>query len=372
MPVPDGSGKPERSRRSFLALLGAGGAAGLGAGWWYHGPHEGGLTAEVFIGRAERYDSPLGDLLMRALRELGWGPEGLRGRRVLLKPNLVEPNRAHSHINTHPLLIRAAAETFLRLGAASVTVAEGAGHVRDSLLVLEESGLAEVLVEDRIPFVDLNTDSFFRVPNRGRFTRLDSLLLPATLRQADLVVSMPKLKTHHWTGVTLSLKNLFGLMPGSVYGWPKNVFHQEGIHQSIVDIAASVPVHLAIVDGIVGMEGDGPIMGTPRPAGVLVVGRNLAAVDATCARLMGIDPRKIAYLAWASGRLGPIREAHIAQRGEDWRALRQPFALIDDIPAQRGIRLAAVDPWAHAARGNGGQYTQSPFSRGGQLAGDIL
>lgn len=341
MPVPAGSERPERSRRNFLALLGAGSAAGLGAGWWYHGPHEGGLTAEVFVGRAERYDAPLSDLIDRALRELGWGAESVRGRRVLLKPNLVEPNRAHSHINTHPLLVRAAAETFLRLGATSVTVAEGAGHVRDALLVLEESGLAEVLVEDRIPFVDLNNDSFFSVPNRGRFTKLDTLILPASLRQADLVVSMPKLKTHHWTGVTLSMKNLFGLMPGSVYGWPKNVFHQEGIHHSIVDIAASVPVHLAIVDGIVGMEGDGPILGTPRKAGVIVVGRNLAAVDATCARLMGVDPSKIPYLAFASGRLGPIRETHIAQRGEDWRALRQPFELIDQIPAQRGIRLAA-------------------------------
>jgi len=341
MSAPAGANQLNPSRRNFLALLGAGSAAGLGAGWWYHGPHEGGLTAQVFIGRAERYDAPLGDLLERALRELGWGAEGIRGRRVLLKPNLVEPNRAHSHINTHPLVVRAAAETFLRLGAASVTVAEGAGHVRDSLLVLEESGLAEVLAEDRIPFVDLNTDSLFRVPNRGGFTKLDSLVLPASLRQADLIVSMPKLKTHHWTGVTLSMKNLFGLMPGQVYGWPKNVFHQEGIHPSILDIAASVPVHLAIVDGIVGMEGDGPILGTPRHAGVLVVGPNLAAVDATCARLMGVNPRKVAYLAFASGRLGPIRESHIAQRGEDWRTLWQPFELIDSIPAQRGIRLAA-------------------------------
>jgi uncharacterized protein (DUF362 family) len=341
MPLTAGSERLGPSRRSFLGLLGAGGAAGLGAGWWYHGPHEAGLTAEVFIGRADRYDAPLSDLIERGLRELGWGPEGLRGRRVLLKPNLVEPNRAHRHINTHPLVVRAAAEAFLRLGAASITVAEGAGHVRDALLVLEESGLAEVLAEDRIPFVDLNSDSFFRVPNRGRLTRLDSLLLPATLRQADLVVSMPKLKTHHWTGVTLSMKNLFGLMPGSVYGWPKNVFHQEGIHQSIFDIAASVPVGLTIVDGIVGMEGDGPILGTPRQAGVLVIGRNLAATDATCARLMGIDPRKVAYLAFASGRLGPIREAHITQRGENWRALRQPFELLDQIPAQRGLRLAA-------------------------------
>lgn len=295
----------------------------------------------MFIGKADRYEGAVADVLRRGLAELGWGPAQLRGKRVLLKPNLVEPDRSRGHVNTHPLLVRAAAETFLALGAARVTVAEGAGHVHDSLFVLEESGLSEVLLEDRIPFVDLNTDALFTVPNRGRLTRLKSLALPAALREADLIVSMPKLKTHHWTGVTLSMKNLFGLMPGNVYGWPKNVFHQEGIHESIVDICATVAPGLAIVDGIVGMEGDGPIMGTARRAGVIVLGTNLPAVDATCARLMGVDPQKIPYLRVASGWLGPIREAHITQRGENWRPLSRPFQLLDFIPAQRGIRLAS-------------------------------
>lgn len=329
------------SRRRFLQIAGGGAAVGLGAASWYRGPYESGLRASVFIGKADRYDSPLTDVLRRGLTELGWGPRQLRGKKVLLKPNLVEPDRSRGHVNTHPLLVRAAAETFLRLGAAQVTVAEGAGHVWDSLFVLEESGLSDVLREDRIPFVDLNTDAFLLVPNRGRQTRLKSLALPTTLREADLIVSMPKLKTHHWTGVTLSMKNLFGLMPGNVYGWPKNVFHQQGIHESIVDICATVAPELAIVDGIVGMEGDGPIMGTARRAGVIVLGTNLPAVDATCARLMGVDPQKVPYLRAASGWLGPIREIHIAQRGENWRGLSQRFQLLDSIPAQRGIRLAS-------------------------------
>ncbi|MCS6951282.1 MAG: DUF362 domain-containing protein [Bryobacterales bacterium] len=339
--MPEKRDKQSLSRRRFVQLAGAGAAVGLGAASWYKGPYESGLRASVFIAKAERYDGPLEDVLRRGLAELGWGSAQLRGKKVLLKPNLVEPDRSRGHVNTHPLLVRAVAETFLRLGAARVTVGEGAGHVRDSLWVLEESGLSEVLLEDRLPFVDLNTDAFFRVPNRGRLTRLKWLALPAALREADLIVSMPKLKTHHWTGVTLSMKNLFGLMPGNVYGWPKNVFHQEGIHESIVDICATVAPGLAIVDGIVGMEGDGPIMGTPRQAGVLVLGANLPAVDATCARLMGVDPRKIPHLRAASGWLGPIRESHIAQRGENWRRLRQHFQLLDFIPAQRGIRLAS-------------------------------
>src|SRR5205085_321544 len=190
-------------------------------------------------------------------------------------------------------------------------------------LVLDQSGLGPALRDDRLPFLDLNHDEVIAVPNRLRFTALRRLYLPEALRRADLIVSLPKLKTHHWAGVTLAMKNLFGVLPGVVYGWPKNVLHHAGIPGSILDINAAVRPHLAIVDGIIGMEGDGPIMGTPRHAGVLVMGTNLPAVDATAARLMGIDPGRIAYLASASGRLGPIAERHIRQRGEPSLALAQ-------------------------------------------------
>ena len=85
------------------------------------------------------------------------------------------------------------------------------------------------------------------------------------------------------------MKNLFGVMPGIVYGWPKNVLHFSGIPNSILDINATVRPTLAIVDGIVGMDGDGPIMGNPKPVGAVVMGSNFAAVDATCVRFDGIE-----------------------------------------------------------------------------------
>ena len=101
------------------------------------------------------------------------------------------------------------------------------------------------------------------------------------------------------------------------------------------------------------MEGDGPIMGTPKASGVLVMGTNLPAVDATCARLMGVDPCRVAYLAAASGRLGPISEKHIAQRGENARAAGP--ALPDPRSPQPGVseRIAVLPAeessyWAHA------------------------
>jgi uncharacterized protein (DUF362 family) len=298
------------------------------------------MRSEVFIAGIANYTDDISSVLLSGMKELGVNPSEIKGKRVFLKPNLVEVIKGASHINTHPLVIRGAIEAFLSLGASRVLVGEGQGHVRDSYYVLEESGLADVLYEDRIPYIDLNNDSLFTLPNNGRFSRLKELSFPQTLSQVDIIVSMAKMKTHHSAGVTLSMKNMFGVMPGIVYGWPKNVLHHAGIERSILDINATIKPHFAIVDGITGMEGDGPIMGTPCHAGVLVMGRNLPAVDATGARIMGIDPRKVAYLKVASNRLGPIKEKYIAQRGELISSVRKNFRLREDIPAQRGLRLA--------------------------------
>jgi uncharacterized protein (DUF362 family) len=324
------------NRRAFLAGAGAAATAGLGLNL-ARTMDESALRAEVFIARAESYATDLETIFRDGLRELGFGPERVRDKTVLLKPNLVEPTRAEPQINTHPSVIRAAAEVFRRWRAREVLVAEGQGHCRDSLYVLDESGLGKTLAEARLEFIDLNHDDVERVPNALGFTSLPELILPVTLRQADLVVSMPKLKTHHWVGVTLSMKNLFGVMPGVCYGWPKNVLHHAGIPESIVDIAATVRPHLAIVDGIIGMEGDGPIMGTAKHCGLIVMGTNPPAVDATCTRLMGLDPWRISYLAASSGRLGPIAEAHIRQRGETLVSLAQSFRLLDD-PSMAALR----------------------------------
>ena len=101
------------------------------------------------------------------------------------------------------------------------------------------------------------------------------------------------MKKHDGAGATLSMKNLFAVMPGIYYGWPKNVMHHVEIEKSILDINMTLNPHFAIVDGIVGMQGDGPIMGDPKQVGVLGMGRDLAAIDATCCRIMGIDPNKV-------------------------------------------------------------------------------
>ena len=90
-----------------------------------------------------------------------------------------------------------------------------------------------------------------------------------------------------WAGITLSIGNLCGVVIGARYGWPKNILHWKGIQESILDLCATVPIHFVIADGIVAMEGNGPLNGNRRFLGKIVLADDPVAADATCARLMG-------------------------------------------------------------------------------------
>ena len=288
--------------------------------------------SETIIVRAPAYDQGLYDTVRRVIAAERLA---VRGRSVVIKPNLVE-FEPESVINTHPLLVHAVEEAFRALGASRVTIAEGPGHRRDTLDMAEAAGYFRTIPGFEDQFVDLNLDDVTLVDLPRRFSRLKRVYLPNTVLGADLVVSMPKMKTHHWVGATLSMKNLFGTVPGGVYGWPKNVLHWAGITESIADLHTVFPRAFALVDGIVGMEGNGPIQGTAKPMGVLVAGRDPVAVDATCCRLMRIDPVRIGYLQLAAGDAAAFAESNVRQAGEPISAVAQPFALI---PEWRGLRL---------------------------------
>jgi uncharacterized protein (DUF362 family) len=260
----------------------------------------------------------------------------VRGKRVVLKPNLVEFDQ-NTVINTHPKLVHAALEAFRAAGAADVRVAEGPGHRRVTLDLADSAGYFSTIPQFESAFTDLNLDEVTRVNLIRPQSKLKSLYLPHTVLGCDLLVSMPKLKTHHWVGATLSMKNLFGLVPGGVYGWPKNVLHWAGIDESIADLHTLFPRTFAIVDGIVGMEGNGPIQGTPRPVGVVVAGADPVAVDATCCRIMRIDPRRVGYLRLAAGE-EQLSEDLIPQAGEKIASVASRFALL---PGLESLRLAS-------------------------------
>jgi uncharacterized protein (DUF362 family) len=273
----------------------------------------------VAIMKAATYQADLVDILTRGAQLCGLN---VRGKRVLLKPNLVEFD-SNTCINTSPVLVAAALETFRKLGAASVRIGEGPGHRRDTHYLAEAAGFYEAVKGFEDQFTDLNLDD---VSERAGFLEGGRMYFPNTVLGADLIVSMPKMKTHHWAGVTLSMKNLFGLVPGSVYGWPKNPLHYAGIPNSIVQLNRMFRNTFAIVDGIVGMEGNGPIQGSPRQCGVVVMGNNVASVDASCCRVMGIEPGEVEYLK--RGRdVGHIEEAQIEQRGEVIDGVRTEFGL---------------------------------------------
>jgi uncharacterized protein (DUF362 family) len=283
-------------------------------------------TSAVHIARAPNYDSPLAEILATQFSHFR-NAVPLAGKRVVLKPNLVEyrPDRV---INTDPRVVDAVITLCKQEGAAEIIVAEGPGHWRNVEFLVRESGLGAVLEKHNVRFVDINHDEPVKVLNLGRLTRLDHLYMSRTVLHADVLISLPKLKTHHWAGVTLSLKNLFGTLPGICYGWPKNELHWRGIPQSIVDISCTRPANLSIVDGVIGMEGDGPLHGTAKPAGVLIMGADPVAVDCTCARIMGIPPERIPTLVYAAAkRIGRLNESEIPQLGEAIAAVATPFAL---------------------------------------------
>jgi uncharacterized protein (DUF362 family) len=314
------------TRRAFLGALPLAAAAACRPARQAGGPLAGSASPMALLPAAS-YDADLVDVVSRGLRMFDLP---VAGRRVLLKPNLVEFER-DTAINTHPAVVHAAAVAFRAAGARDVVVAEGPGHRRDTEYLVTASGLFDALTDAGVRFVDLNHDDVRQVTLGSHFTGASSIYLPDTLLAADIVVSMPKLKTHHWAGMTGGMKNLFGIVPGAVYGWPKNVLHQRGIDRSIVDLNATVRVRFTIVDAIVAMEGDGPIRGRSKPMGFLAMGTDVVSVDAACARIIGLDPQKIAYLREAGRFLGNAAEGRIEQRGESPSRYRTRFDLVDQL-----------------------------------------
>ncbi len=294
--------------------------------------------ARVAVLKAGSYEGELLERLEEGLREC-WpqAAANVKDKRILLKPNLVEFDE-RTAINTDPRFVLAARELFLKLGAREVLVGEGPGHRRDTWDLVDQAGYRKTIPGFDAIFRDLNLDDV--APKRAFGGTMD-LYLPETVLGADLVVSLAKMKTHHWAGATLSMKNFFGIVPGAIYGWPKNLLHYQGIEKSIVELNRLVRNTFAIVDGVVAMEGNGPIQGTPVEMGVIVMGRDLAAVDATCARLMQLDPLKMTYLREAAALqlagLGAIEESWIEQRGEAIRGLARPFAVVE---RHQGLRAA--------------------------------
>ena len=284
--------------------------------------------SSVLIVPVQSYEENIVDLVKAALKNQAnnFVLPDFKNKTVVLKPNMVE-FREGKPVTTNPAMLKATILLALDWGAKQVIVAEGPGHMRDTEFLLQATGLGAVCKELDVPFVDLNLDDIVEVENQNGFTALKHFWLPKTIVEADAVISVPKLKTHHWVGVTCSMKNLFGTVPGRKYGWPKNLLHISGIPLSIIDLQHLVKPKFAVVDAITTMEGDGPINGVAKHLGYVVLGSDLAAVDATCLRVMKLNPHDFPYIKLAGEVVGNIEADQIDVLGASVEKIATSYAM---------------------------------------------
>jgi uncharacterized protein (DUF362 family) len=321
------------SRREFVRLAGTSALAAWPAVSFSGGPGQstGQAPTAPLLQVALISCLDYGTETLRAALKAGWEtsrPPEVRGKRIVIKPNMADVSRDRP-IHTDPRLIDALILHLSDLGPREIVLAEGTPQDRDSEDLFRRSGYEALARRRGVRLVDLNYDDLAPAKSvNPKATLLRDMWLPKTIITADVLISVPKLKTHKLAGITLSMKNIFGILPGMVYGWPKNTLHWNGIPLSICEINGTIKTHYSIVDGIVGMEGPGPIMGTAKNVGVLVMGDNALAVDATAARVMGVDPARVEYLALAHRvKLGSLREESIAVHGERVERVRTDFIL---------------------------------------------
>lgn len=240
----------------------------------------------VFLRQVKRYNvEEIRRSLSDAIEALSFDLSGRKS--ALLKPNLVTAARPGTGIVTHPDVVEAMILLLRESGIEEITIADGPGVGIDSAAVFEVTGYRKLAERVGVRLVSFND-----VERRQREWKYGSVGVPAILEDADLYVNMPKMKTHGYTTVTLSIKNHKGMLSEA----DKKLDHHLGLHDPLVQQAKLRPPDLVVLDGIVGVEGDGPLNGHPVRSRVLAVGTEMLEVDAAAARLMGIDPESIKHL----------------------------------------------------------------------------
>jgi uncharacterized protein (DUF362 family) len=243
---------------------------------------------------------------------------GLRlkgGERVVIKPNICNARNPYGMVNTDLGVIEAVVE-LVKERTDDVTVVESDNVSGPADRRAEESGLLRKLGELGVAFFNLSGDEFDVHEVCG--VRLH---IPKTVLEADYFINMPKMKTEGHVLVTLSMKNLFGVLQQA---------RKNRLHRSLIEVlpylAKVVRNDLIVVDGVVAMEGNGPLIGTPRDLGVVVSGSSPLPVDVVCTRMMGFDPAEVGYFVRAREMgLGDLDVDGIRVVGEDWRRFAAEF-----------------------------------------------
>ncbi len=279
----------------------------------------------------------VGEALARALTPLGgMGAFVSQGDRVFLKVNLLSragPDRA---VTTHPDFVRAVIRAAFAAGAGDVAVGDspaGRSTANSVRSLFDTCGMTAVCAEEGARLVLLD-DEVKRVPVEGQ--RLyASFNLGREAVEADVLISLPKLKTHGFMMYTGGVKNLFGCVPGL----EKAQFHlkvpdRDDFADMLIDLMLACHPDLTIMDAVVGMEGEGPAGGTPRRIGAILASADPVSLDVVASSMVGFDPMDV-YTNKAAARrgLGPQRIEDVDVAGEPW----QTFALRDFARPMRDV-----------------------------------
>lgn len=258
-------------------------------------------TKRVWVVRCADYASSLGPTLARLLDESALlSPQAVAGRRVLVKPNLLTDRTPDQAVTTHPELLRLVIR-HLKSAGARVSVGDSPASAANIRAVLAATGVGAVCEEEGVPFV-----SFEREGVRTYDVDGFEFAIAGPVAEADLVVSLPKVKSHSLTKLTAAVKNLYGAVPG----YSKTTLHRlhprpDDFGRLLRAIWSVLPPTASIADAVVGMEGQGPANGRPVPLGFLAASADPFALDVALCGILRINPASVPYLKGAAGQHAP-------------------------------------------------------------------
>lgn len=271
-------------------------------------------NSAVAVKKCDSYDP---EKLLKAMEEAVdlTGLPDIKGKTILLKPNLLSGSVPEKAVTTHPVFLQAAIRLFRERGAGAIKVGDSCA-VGSSRQAAEKAGMLALCKEERVEWVEFSDTELLKNPEGV----IHKQFYPAkAVLDCDLIVSLPKMKTHGMMYFTGAMKNLFGVFPGL----NKAQFHfrlpeKDRFAEMIVDLNQALKPAFALMDGITAMEGHGPGNGDPREVGLIFVSSNLLALDITASRVMGYQPLDLPIHKAALNRgLWLKEESEIKVLGDD-------------------------------------------------------
>jgi len=264
----------------------------------------------------------------------GMGSIVKNGDIVLIKPNFAGPRPSNTGTTTNLAMIKEVTNEVRDFGGKPILGEYPAARDHDPDIVFKVLGIREFAKKAGIEFLDLEKTErvTVEVPKGVLFKKLK---LPRIVAESDVLISLPKMKTHTFTKVSLGMKNLMGIIPMV----ERTRTHVYDLDQGIVDINKVVKQDLILVDGTVAMEGNGPFEGDPVKLGVLVAGKDVVTVDTVCCQIMGIDPETVKHLKLAFEQIG---RPEIEVIGE-MTGIRKSFTIPDPLRKGRNTILFLAD-----------------------------